>query len=448
MATYFVASGGSNTSPYDTWAKASTSLATALAAASTGDIVVIQYNAVPSTDAEIAVDTTYVPAASIKIISASNDGTAAYTPTAMGAANWIGNSTSGRSVGFGGPYAVYMYGVTLRVSGSAADTVHIASDNDSDYLADNCYFWNGNAASASTIRLGPSGTNNDNAYLVARNCTLRLGNAAHSIRIAATVRLESCTLSSDGSAPTGSLFRPTDSTDAGGCGLTAIGCDFSYAGSCPIVGACSTPPQDFKFIQCKLGTSYVLLGTQTVNSKASARAWLYDCDSGDTQGIYAYADSLGSVVLDTGIYYTTGIGKSWKITTTAYATDISPFESPFMDWYNTYLSGMTPRFEILRNDSTSAYTNNEVWSDWFSKNTTGTAKSTFYTDRVSLNLTVGNQENGAGLSAWTGESGTAWSGKLDSGASIGPQEIGSILGRICVALPSTTFYVDPQIRNT
>ncbi len=88
MADYFVASGGSNTAPYETWAKAATSLATALAAASTaGDQVIIQYNAVPSGDAELAADTTYTLAANIQIISASNDGGSAFTPTAMGTAN-------------------------------------------------------------------------------------------------------------------------------------------------------------------------------------------------------------------------------------------------------------------------------------------------------------------------------------------------------------------------
>jgi hypothetical protein len=50
MADYFVASGGTNTAPYDTWEKAATSLQTALTAATTnGDRVIIQYNGVPPT---------------------------------------------------------------------------------------------------------------------------------------------------------------------------------------------------------------------------------------------------------------------------------------------------------------------------------------------------------------------------------------------------------------
>ena len=53
MALLFVASGVSNTSPYETWAKAATSLQTALTAATAGDVVVIQRNAVPSGDKEL-----------------------------------------------------------------------------------------------------------------------------------------------------------------------------------------------------------------------------------------------------------------------------------------------------------------------------------------------------------------------------------------------------------
>ena len=80
MADYFVSNSGSNTSPYDTWAKAATSLQTALTAASTnGDRVIIQYNAVPSGDAELAANVTYTIGANISIISASNNGGSSWT---------------------------------------------------------------------------------------------------------------------------------------------------------------------------------------------------------------------------------------------------------------------------------------------------------------------------------------------------------------------------------
>ncbi len=40
-ATLYVATNGSNTAPYDTWAKATTSIQTAINAASAGDIIIV-----------------------------------------------------------------------------------------------------------------------------------------------------------------------------------------------------------------------------------------------------------------------------------------------------------------------------------------------------------------------------------------------------------------------
>ena len=58
-----------------------------------------------------------------------------------------------------------------------------------------------------------------------------------------------------------------------------------------------------------------------------------------------------------------------------------------------------------------------------------------------------SQAAGAGLGSWTGESGTAWSGKVDSGASVTPAETGYLSGRVCVGAASITVYVDPVIRT-
>ena len=60
--------------------------------------------------------------------------------------------------------------------------------------------------------------------------------------------------------------------------------------------------------------------------------------------------------------------------------------------------------------------------------------------------TPANLDAGAGLGSWTGEGGTAWSGKADAG-SITPAESGAIRGRWVVGEPSITVYVDPQIRT-
>jgi hypothetical protein len=123
-----------------------------------------------------------------------------------------------------------------------------------------------------------------------------------------------------------------------------------------------------------------------------------------------------------------------------------------VSFYNTGTSGITPRFEILRDGSATAYTDAQVWGEFSAKVTSGSTQATFYNDRQALadwaaGTTASDQAAGAGLGSWTGESGTAWSGKVDSGSTITPAENGHIRGRVVVGVASSTFYVNPQIET-
>lgn len=447
MATYFVANGGSNTSPYDTWAKAATSLATALAAASSaGDVVVIQYNAVPSGDAEVAVDTTYTFASHVSLISASNDGGSAFTPTPMGASNWIGNSTTNRYVRLAGSdLRVLVYGLTLRVAGSTLDQVFPSQSAGSHMELEDCLLWHSGTATGSVIVLGIS-----NAYLKLENCTLRFGATSQIVEVAGEVECNGLAISASGSTPTQLLTVGASSARA-----RFTGCDLSLITG-TLIGNISAPAS-FWFDRCKLGSGVVVLGTQSGNPNlASAHAWVSDCSSGDTHLTFGYHDALGSLTSETGIYCTASPATdsvSWKIATTANASYRTPFMTPWVDLYHTGTSAITPRFEILRDGSTSAYTDAEVWAEFAAKTTSGFTQASFFSDRQALAAyaagTAGSsQAAGAGLGSWTGEGGSAWSGKVDSGASLTPAETGYLSGRVAVAAASATVYVDPVIRTS
>lgn len=446
MATYFVASGGSNTSPYDTWAKAATSLATALAAASSGsDVVVIQYNAVPTGDAELAVDTTYTTANSVRIISASNDGGSAYTPTVMGTANWIGNSTTNRFIRFdaGADDRVYVYGLTLRTAGTTSDALQINSTAaGGDMTLDSCYLWHGNTGSTQLS----VGGNSNAQFTRFVDCTFRLGATGQSININSRAVFENMTLSSAGSAPT-NLFN--SQYNAGS--VDVIGGDLSHCTGTLVANAGNTCV--YTFMGVKLGAGVVPLATQTTNpNSASPSVFLVDCNSGDTHGFVGYYDALGSCVNDTGIYFTTGAaGLSWKIVTTANASFFNPFITPTIDLYHTGTSAITPYLEILRDGSATAYQDDEVWIRLWVKDNTGFVNPSFYDDRCTLATklsgTPSDQAAGAGTGSWTGEGGTAWSGKCGLGSSVTPAESGYIRAELVVGEPSITVYVDPQIRT-
>jgi hypothetical protein len=449
VAIYFVASGGSNTAPYDTWAKAATSLQTALTAASTaGDIVVIQYNAVPTGDAQVGANTTYTVAANIAVIAASNDGGSAFTPTAMGTANWVGNSTTARSLTLAGAFKVLWYGLTLRTASTTSMNLVLGNSDNNHYEYEDCYFWQGNTNTGSTFTVGAT-SSSINTYAVFKNCTFRFGATAHNLIVSGGVDWFGGSIASAGSIPTTLL-----SLNIYASHVNITGADLSNLGSSNIVtNGTTAAPVNVTLVQCKLGSGYSLRATGAASSKSSSRVLALDCSSGDTHGIIEYTDAFGTLTSDTGIYFTAGAAaQSWKIVTTANCSYATPFVSPWISLYNTGTSAITPYLEILRDGSTTAYTNAQVWGEFSAKTNTGFTQASFSADSQTLaswaaGTTASNQAAGAGLGSWTGEAGSAWSGKVDSGSSLTPAEAGHIRGRAVVGAPSITVYVDPQIRT-
>jgi hypothetical protein len=446
MATLFVASGGSNTSPYETWAKAATSLQTALTAATAGDTVVIQYDGVPSTDSALSVDTTYTFPNGIWLVSASNGGGSSYTLTAMGTANFIGHSSSNRSITLSpgsNKAKAFIYGVTFRTAGSTADSILIgsAASVGGAFILNNCYLWHGNTSTTSRIVVQPPAS----AELV--DCTLRFGSTSQWFEANGQVQMVNCTVTSAGSIPT-SLFM------AGSGIVKATGCDFSQitgniVGDSATIGHASTTWLE----RCKLGSGVSYMAAQTNVQGRWPEIWILDCHSGDTHMAFGYANGLGTLTLDTGIYFTSGAAAaSWKVVTTSYCNSRAPFQTPYVDLYHSAASAITPYFEILRDGSATAYKDSEVWAEFSVKDQSGFTQATIKTDRVALATYVSagagsDQAAGAGLGSWTGEGGTAWSGKIDSGASFTPAEIGYIRGRMNFGVASATIYMDPQIRT-
>ena len=202
-----------------------------------------------------------------------------------------------------------------------------------------------------------------------------------------------------------------------------------------------------RLVNCKLPSGLVHLATQTATNRGAGEVYLHDCAVGDSHGFFGYYNPMGSIVSDTGIYVTAGAAaQSWKIVTTANCSYYTPFETPWFGYYNTVTTSIAPYVEILRDGSTTAYQDDEVWLDVMAKTNTGSTQSALTTDRMTLLGTPANHAAGAGLGSWTGESGTAWSGKLVM-ASLTPAEVGHIQARIVVGEPSITVYADPQIRT-
>ena len=440
----FCASTGSNTSPYETWAKAATTFATAIAQASTaGDIVAVDAASPP---ADIAATTTWTFAADIFVIASTNSGTATITPTTMGATTWLGYSASAAyGITLAGAFKVKMYGLTFRAgTAGSAVAMSMSGTDGAAYEFENCYFW-ANASSSARITFGGGGSS-QNSITRLISPTFRFSSAGGGLTVGGAVEIQGGSVSSAGTAPT-TLFAVAIRLVS----MRWLDGDLSFVTG-TLVGSQADNANDFHFIRPKLGSGVLPLATQTPANKSSGRVYIYNGASDGTDGQFAYYDALGSIVTDTGLKYTAGAaGMSWKVTTTANASKTSPFTSPWVNLYNSATSSVTPRLEILRDGSATAYKDSEVYAEFSAKVTSGFMQGTYYTDRQSLtDLAAGTTgaNQAAGTDTWDGENATHWAGKIDSGAALTPAEPGHIMGRVCVALASVTdLYLDPQIRT-
>lgn len=439
MATYYVSDTGSNTSPYDTWAKAANLLQTALTAASSGtDVILVDKD--HTGDNNIASDLTLTCANHVSVICVDKD--AADALATMGETTWIGNAGTTRRVFLAGGYRFYCYGLTFRMHGSSAFEISLCNTVNQETILENCKVWLSGTA-ASFVSFSENNAVQENSATMIGG-EIKLAAAGQQIRKGGG-RVELKGVSVTGTAPT-TLFN-----DQVAFGVVyASGCDFSTCTG-TLVGAMINGGAQYYFSNCKLGTGVTMMATQSNFVLSACEVFAYNCSSADQNYHIGHYNVYGSTVCETSIYADDGAlydgtnHVTWKIVTTNKANYYSPYNSPWIDWYHSGTSAITPYLEILRDGSATAFQDDEVWGEFSYQGTTGFPIAVFTSDRMTLLGTPADQTAGVGVAGWTGENATAWSGKLVS-SSITPAEIGHLRARVCVGEPSTTVYVDPTIR--
>jgi hypothetical protein len=447
VANVFCSSTGSNTSPYETWAKAATTFATAIAAAGTGDIIAVDATNPP---ADIAADTTWTFVANCSVIASTNSGTSTITPTTMGTTTYLGASgATSYSVTLSGAFKVFFYGLTFRVAGTANRNISLAQTDGSHFEFENCYFWLGTTNVGPNIACGLVGQTT-NAFVSLKNCTFRFGASGQGILTSSAVAIIGGSVSSAGTAPS-VLFKASKSDN-----FQCSGLDVSHVGSGTLVGDNTSGSGVYVFDSVKLGSGMTILATQTLTSKAGAKVFVFDSASGDTHGLIGYYDSFGQIVSNTGTYLTAGAAaQSWQITTTANCSFTTPFVTPWIDFYSAAASAATYKLELLRNNGTAtAYNDAQVWGEFSVKDNSGFTNSDIFSDRQSLSAwaagTAGTaQTAGAGTGSWTiASSNSPASFVVDSGSAITQAENGAIRARVAVGQASLdNLFLDPQIRT-
>lgn len=442
MTAYYVASDGNNSDGL-TWAKAFTTFAGAVSAATaSGDIIYVDQG---FTDT-LAADAAYTFLNNVNVIC-SNDkaNEPPQTLGSMGTSNWIGHTSSAYSITINGGYNVFIRGITFRNAGSTSKSLTIGTSNNTHFEFENCYFWLGNTNSSASIIIGGS-SSSVNTYNKLKGCIFRFSNAGQQFAVNNLIEFMGCSVSADGTAPN-VLFEDFSRTTY----IQCVNCDFSVVTG-TLIGDYNSISPVFVFANCKLGSGFVALGTQSVTNKSAGSVALFNCASGDQHYQLGHFDSFGSTIVDTGIYANDGAQYdgtnrcSWKIVTTVNCSYYTPYVSPWIDCYHSGTSAITPSLEILRDGSTTPYQDDEVWSEFSYQGTSGSPLGITVSDRKGLLASAADQAAGVGTSGWTGDTG-AWSGKLSPTASITPAEIGHLRARVCVGEPSITVYVCPTIRG-
>ena len=446
MANIYVKSGAAGANNGTSWTDAYTALASATVAAA-GDIVRVADTHTETLGAATQFNfSSGTPAAPIPIICV-NEGTGL---PSTGAKIAMGNVAGGHiTIGQG---SAYFYGVEFEtypaLQNQAFQFNAQPAAAPSLFVFENFVFDHQATGSASGLSVGHGTNDEDFVTLVFKNTNYITASVNNNVRFQRQARMLWDGGSWTGTIPTAGLFKLTSTSAPNVMNLDVNNVDLSAAGTNPIFSGNIGGQSVLR--NCKLAASYVAASSITWED-TEASLTLYNCSGGDNHYGFEHYNYSGQTVVDTGIYVSDGAEYnaagskySWKVVTTADASFYAPYVSPWIHKYNETVTAITPYLEILRDGSTVAYQDDEVWAEFSYQGTTGFTLGSFVNDRMALLGTPANQA--AGAATWTGGT-TPWSGKLAPGAAITPAEIGNLSARICVGAPSITVYVDPQIRT-
>lgn len=401
MTTYYVDSAGSNTAPYDTWAKAATQLSTTTALSVAGDtIYVASTHSEAITGASTFRPSSASPGNPVKILCV----TVATPPTTLNTGAVCQCTTSMNIDG-----DMYVYGIKFSHGSSGTATGTIAGAN-GRLVLDTCEI-NCNAGGLSSLwRIGSASSASVRQNVTFKNCTFTFTAAGQRIVFDRSfARFIGGSAAATGTAPTTLIDLTTTSTGHMNASFEAF--TFGQASN-TIFGAPSTTAE-INLINCKYNSAATLVGAYT-SSIPSLRLTLLNTDSGNTNYRYALRDYPGSIDHDLTQYITgfTGDGVtaySVKMTGNANTNFYHPLYTEWNEiWNDTTASTLTVTVEVLY-DGAADLNDNEVWLETETLEDASFPLTTVRTDMCGLIATPAAQAAGTGAGSWTkGAPATGW----------------------------------------
>lgn len=441
MTDRYIDNSGSNTSAYDTWAKAATTITTGIASVTNADRGFVSND--HTSTATAAITWTFPSSVGYQLLGVNTAATE--PPTGLNSTPAAVEAVGAASAAFTLAGFAYVYGIKMQggTNNSSACTVVIGgSTNPGGLFLENCALELLTVNTSVYFQIGgfASGAVDDNE-IVFTNTSFKFGATAHSLKLGSgRITMRNISLDSAGSTPT-TLFTSGGTGSGGRCLVEAS--DLSGESWTNLVTLAWPVVYDLTFRNCKLPAGFALT-TGTHSGPGGLNLKVHNCDSGDTQYNFGEVSYAGSAVDESTIVRTGGGATSVRMDSSANV------KFPYLPLtvegaiYNSTLSARTLTVEVIHSGvgggGSGDFTDAELWVEIQHQGTSGFPLGVIDIDDRAANVfaTPADQPNSS--ETWASSPATPVKQYLQ--CSFTPAEVGYVHFKVCLAMASKTVYVD------
>lgn len=442
MTRYYVKHTGSDTAPYDTWAKAATTLATVTAIAVSGDTIEVSSDHVEDTDGAVSFAIGSIAANNPVIIRSVDDSAEPPTVVEFGASI---RTTGAQAITLNGN--VHWYGIHFLInsSGNASNASFAMASLESRLLIENCLFENNSNNAGAGMNIGVNGTATS-IFMTWIDTWIKFRVSGQAIRPTGLLQFDwiGGGVDSSGANPANLL---TSTAARYNSRYRFTGLDLSHmTGTSRIT---NLPFTSFTVTNCKLGNSNPMWAEGSNVLMPGNLIVIDNCDDADTNYRMERYSYSGSVITETTVLLDDGATNgttphSFLMTTTANSSYYLPLESPKIAVWIDSTGSKTFTLEILH-DSTTNLKNDEVWLELEYTGVSGFPQTNIARNRTASQLVVSSDlPAGTGVGNWT-TTGLSDPNSQKLELIVTVEEVGWAFLTVAIAKASYSVYVDPKV---
>ena len=441
MAIKYLWSGAGGAGTGADWTNAYTTMAVAAAGMAAGDTLYVAQDHSESTAGAVTIAFPGTLASPNLVVCGNR---AASPPTALAITAAVA-STGSNAITITGH--AYFYGVAFSCATTGAVNFTLAGANGNGQFFENCDLIIASAG-ACALRAGLS-TSTGSSMVVLKNCRLKFAATGHTLHNAGMLRIKGGSVIAGGTSPT-NFFTAT----TGGKASDTIvdGFDFSgwSSGLNIMAGGAITQSGQLILRNCKLPGSWSGLPVSTDFTNPGFRVEMWNCSGADVNVAFYSTDYAGSIQYEPTVVMTGGSSDgftaySMKMTASANAEyPLCVLRSPEIFVRNNVVgSGRSATVETMH-DGAGNLTDKDAWLEVQYLGTSGFPLGAFADDAAASVLATAADQT-ASTQPWTTTGITTPNAQKFGPVSFTPQEIGDVVGVVCLAKASQVLYVNANL---